>query len=72
MPRFKPKHDGSDMLNAANMKTIIFLNVMPCNMIEVQRCFVGTYDLHLQDQRVSQASNQQDASVPAAHMHAHI
>jgi hypothetical protein len=34
----------------------------PYSIAEVDQRFRGTYRLHLQDQRVSQASNQQEAS----------
>jgi hypothetical protein len=39
--------------------TIAFWIVMPCSLIEVCQCFRGTYCLHLQSQKLSQARSRQ-------------
>jgi hypothetical protein len=44
------------------LRSDILWNVTPCSPIVVDRRFVGTYCLHLQGRRVSQARNQQEAS----------
>jgi hypothetical protein len=44
------------------MKSTIFWDITPCSLVGVYRRSVGTYCLHLEDRRVSQESNQQEAS----------
>jgi hypothetical protein len=44
---------------------MIFWFVTPCTWEAVHRSFGGTYDLHLQDRRISEARNQQEADTKA-------
>jgi hypothetical protein len=53
---------GCQFLMAVTMKGTVFWLVMPCNSERAQR-FGGTYRLHLQGRRVSQALNLQVASL---------
>jgi hypothetical protein len=41
--------------------TIILRDVMPCNLVEIYQCFGGMYFLCHQSQRISGASNHQEA-----------
>jgi hypothetical protein len=52
---------GFEVPTAVTRKSTNFWGVTPCSMVEVHQCFWGTYCLHLQGQRVSQARNQQEA-----------
>jgi hypothetical protein len=38
----------------------VFWDMMPCSSVDVNQCPRGTYCLHLQGQRVSQASNYEE------------
>jgi hypothetical protein len=49
------------------IKITMFWNVTPCSLIEVQRCFGGTYCSHLHGRRVSQAVSQQEADDTGPH-----
>jgi hypothetical protein len=49
---------GFDVLTSVTVKIIVLWDVMACSVLEVYQCFGGTYCLHLQGQRLSQASNQ--------------
>jgi hypothetical protein len=40
------------------MKSIIFLDIMPCSPLRVNWRFGGTYRLHLQGRRISRARTQ--------------
>jgi hypothetical protein len=44
---------------AETVNITVFRNVTPC-ISEADRCFVGTYRLHLQDLKVNQARNCQN------------
>jgi hypothetical protein len=48
-----------EVLTGVTMKSTVFLDVMPCITVNTYKCFGGLYYLHLQDQRVSQARNQE-------------
>jgi hypothetical protein len=52
---------GSEILTLTAVKSSIFWNIIPCSSLQVNRSFGGTYRLHLQIQRVSQARNQRSA-----------
>jgi hypothetical protein len=43
-------------------KCSIFWNMMPCSPLEIRRFSVGTCRRHFQDQRISHARNQHEAS----------
>jgi hypothetical protein len=43
------------------MKISIFWDITPCSPLKVNRRFGGTYRLHLQGPRISQARNQREA-----------
>jgi hypothetical protein len=43
------------------MKSSIFWNIMLCSPLKVNQRFGGTYRLHLQGQRMSQARNQRES-----------
>lgn len=45
-----------NVLNLNQMRSTIFCDVTPCNLVEVCLCSGGTYCLHLQGQRTSKAS----------------
>jgi hypothetical protein len=47
---------GYEVLTASVMKSAIFLDIMPCSPLKVNRRFGGTYRLHLQGRRISRAS----------------
>jgi hypothetical protein len=49
-----------EVLIALTAESTVFWDVMPCSPVEVLLLFGGTYYLHLQGRRVSQAGNQQD------------
>jgi hypothetical protein len=41
------------------MKSTVFLDITPCNALKVNRCFGGTYRLHLHG-RISRAKYQRE------------
>jgi hypothetical protein len=52
---------GFVVLRALGMKSSIFWDIItPCSLLKVNRCFGGTFRLHLQNWRTSQARNQHD------------
>jgi hypothetical protein len=55
------KYFRFEVPKAMTMKSTAFCNIMPCSPLEVHRRFGGTYCLHIQGQRVSQARKQQEA-----------
>jgi hypothetical protein len=42
------------------MKNFVFCDITLCSSVEVNRCFGGTYRLHLQGRKVSQESKQNE------------
>jgi hypothetical protein len=46
---------GFEVLRTVVMKSSIFWDIMPCNLLKVSQCFRGTCCHHLQGQRISQA-----------------
>jgi hypothetical protein len=44
-----------------SLKSTIFWDITPCSPLKVNRCFGGTYRLHLQDRRIRRARNQWQA-----------
>jgi hypothetical protein len=46
-----------EVLTAVVMKSSVFWDITPCNPLSVNRRFGGTYRLHLQGRRISQASS---------------
>jgi hypothetical protein len=50
-----------EVLTALTMKSSIIWDATLCSLMNVKRCFGGTYRLHLQVQKVSQARNQNEA-----------
>jgi hypothetical protein len=57
-----PDYVRLEVLTAVTMKSTVSWGVTPCSLVEVHQCFWGMYCLHLQDQRVGHAINQQDVS----------
>jgi hypothetical protein len=55
------KHAGFDVVMAGTRNSTIFLDLLTPTVVELYRCFEGTYRLHLQSRRPSQGSNQQEA-----------
>jgi hypothetical protein len=53
-------HVGFEILTAVALKTSIFCDVMPRSPVSVNRRFGGTFRLHLEGWRVSQARNQHE------------
>jgi hypothetical protein len=49
-----------EVLTAAVMKSTIFCDITPCSPLKVNRCFGGTYRLHLQG-RISRAWYQRES-----------
>jgi hypothetical protein len=49
-----------EVLATVIMKSSVFWDIMPCTLLKVNWHFGGTCCLHLQGQRISQASNQQE------------
>jgi hypothetical protein len=47
---------GFEVLTAVVMKSSMFWDITPCNPLEINRRFGGTF-LHLQGRRMSQARN---------------
>jgi hypothetical protein len=43
------------------MKSVIFWDITPCSPLNVNRCFGGTYDLHLQGLTISPARYQRES-----------
>jgi hypothetical protein len=43
------------------VKSSIFWDITPCSQLKVNRCLGGTYHLHLQGLKMSQARNQREA-----------
>jgi hypothetical protein len=54
-------HRGFEALTAVVMKSSVFWDIMPLRLLKDSRHFVGTYHLHIQGSRVSQARNQHEA-----------
>jgi hypothetical protein len=52
------KEVGLEVLTEAVMKSTIFWYIKPCNPLKVNSRFRGTYHLHIQGQRISQARYQ--------------
>jgi hypothetical protein len=52
---------GFEFLTAAIMKIYIFWVTTSCSPLKVNRRFGGTYRLHLEVRRVSQARNQRES-----------
>jgi hypothetical protein len=52
----KPPHITN---KTPRLQSTIFWDVTPCSLVEVHKCFVGTFCLHLCGRRLSQARNQQ-------------
>jgi hypothetical protein len=52
---------GFEVLTAVVMKSTIFWDITPCSSLSVNRCFGGTYRLHLQGRRISRARNQRES-----------
>jgi hypothetical protein len=50
------------------MKSIIFWDVTPCNLLSCKRRFGGTYGLHLQGRRNNFSKNQQAFCLPPAYV----
>jgi hypothetical protein len=40
-------------LTVVTMKSNVFWDMMPCNVVEIYKRFGGTYGLYLQDQRIN-------------------
>jgi hypothetical protein len=47
---------GFEVLTAVVMKSTIFWDIMPCSPLKVDQRFRGTYHLHFQGRRISQAN----------------
>jgi hypothetical protein len=64
---FKQKHIhtsllvGFEVLTTVLMKSTIFWDIMLCSPLKVNQHFRGTYHLHLQGRRISQARNQHES-----------
>jgi hypothetical protein len=43
------------------LKSSTFWDIMQCNQLKVNRCFGGTYRLHLQGRRISRTRNQSES-----------
>jgi hypothetical protein len=52
---------GLEIPTAVLMKRFIFWNIMPCSPLKINGRFGETCRLHIQDQRISQARNQNEA-----------
>jgi hypothetical protein len=52
---------GFEVLTAVVMKSTIFWDITPCSPLKFNRRFGGTYRLHLQGRRISQAINQRES-----------
>jgi hypothetical protein len=63
------KEAGLEVLIEAVMKGTIFWDIKPCNLLKVKRHFRGTYHLHIQGQRISQARYQRESRryIPPKH-----
>jgi hypothetical protein len=57
----KVKIIGFEVITAVTMKNSVFLDITLCSPMKVNQCFGGTYCLHLQVWRISQARNQHEA-----------
>jgi hypothetical protein len=54
----KMKIVTSEVLTVVVMNSNIFWDIMLCSLLNVNRCFGGTYRLHLQGRRIGRARNQ--------------
>jgi hypothetical protein len=54
------QRDETDHVVQCKFKTQRYWNVTPCSPLRVNQCFAGTYRLHLQGWKVSQARNQHE------------
>jgi hypothetical protein len=52
---------GLNVLTAVGMKSYIFWNINSCSPVKDNRRFGGTYRLHFQGRKVSQAISQEEA-----------
>jgi hypothetical protein len=50
---------GFEVFTAVVMNSIIFWDMTPCSLLSCNRCFGGTYRLHLQGRRNNFSKNQQ-------------
>jgi hypothetical protein len=48
------------------MKSFVYLNIMPCSQVKLNRRFGRRYHVHHQDRRANQARNQHEAQPSAA------
>jgi hypothetical protein len=51
---------GFEVLKAVTTNSYIFWYITTCSPVKINRCVRGTYRLHLQGRRVSQARNQNE------------
>jgi hypothetical protein len=52
---------GFEVLTAVIVTSSGFWDVTPCNLLKVNRCFVGTCHPHIWGREISQARNQREA-----------
>jgi hypothetical protein len=52
---------GFEVLTVVVMKSTIFWDITPCSPLRFNRCFGGTYRLHLQGQRIRQTRSQHES-----------
>jgi hypothetical protein len=51
---------GFEVFTAVVMKKCVFLDITPCNQLEVNQRFGAEYRLHLQGRRISGARNRHE------------
>jgi hypothetical protein len=56
-----------EVLTAVVMKSTVLWDITPCSALKSNRRFRGTYGLHLQGRRISQARNQSESRWQGEH-----
>jgi hypothetical protein len=57
------KFTSNNLLFKVFTKSFILWNITPTSSLKVDRCFRGTYHLHLQGRRISQTKKQHEAEL---------
>jgi hypothetical protein len=59
---------GFEVLTAVVIKSTLFWDIMSCSLLKVNRYCGGTYDFHLQGQRISHAETSMKADGKVSHV----
>jgi hypothetical protein len=67
-----PRQCSRTYTNRISMKSFVFWDIPPWSPLKVNRYFGGTYRLHLQSRRISQARNQHESRWQAEQLCLHM